>query len=208
MSPRHAATVTLLLAIALARPSAAQSDADTATTPAAPATPSHLQSWFSDRLPHHVGDLLTVVVSEQTAAREQVSRTATGNRQMALKLNANVNSGSGNPTNIAADIASQKNNDSRDVGEANHTGNLTAVLTVRITAIEPTGMLQVSGSKKVTVDGRTQNIALTGVVRPEDVSADNRVSSDRIAETVITFKGKAIGPKNGIIGSVLGMLWP
>lgn len=219
MNPCRSGWIVLALAAALAaappvsaqEPDAAAdaTEADTtAATPAAPTVPAHLRSWLSDRAPHAVGDLLTVVVDEQTAAREHVGRTATGHRQMAMKFNANINSGSGNPTDMSADLSSQKNNDSRDVGDADHTGELTAVLSVRVTAIEPGGLLRVTGSKKVSVDGRGSLITLTGVIRPEDITTDNKVLSGRIAETVITYKGKAIGPRSGIIGSLLGILWP
>jgi flagellar L-ring protein precursor FlgH len=207
----------VLGAMLFARPALSQDataptdNPDSTATPAAaktPAVPSHLRSWVSDRSPHAVGDLLTVVVDEQTAAREHVSKVATGNRGTDMKFNANINSGSGNPTNMAAAITSQNNNTSNDTGDAAHTGDLTAVLSVRVVAMEPGGLLRVGGNKKVTVDGRTTLISLTGVVRPEDISSDNQVLSQRIAETVITFKGKTIGPRTGIMGSLLGMLWP
>ena len=49
---------------------------------------------------------------------------------------------------------------------------------------------------------------LRGIVRPEDVSAANLVSSTRIADAVITYKGKKIGPRAGILGKILSILWP
>jgi hypothetical protein len=46
------------------------------------------------------------------------------------------------------------------------------------------------------------------MVRPEDVSADNVVFSNRVANANITYKGKDIGPSKGIIGKILSIFWP
>jgi flagellar L-ring protein FlgH len=165
-------------------------------------------SWLSDRVPLRVGDLLTVVVDEQTAARSRVSRTASGKRTLGTDLTANVASGSASAQNTAVKLNSGLGNDSRDAGESSRSGDLSAVLTVRITEVEPSGLAHVSGSRKVVVDGQTQEIALEGVVRPEDISASNRVASNAIADAVITYKGKKIGPRVGIMGRLLGMMWP
>ena len=164
--------------------------------------------WLSDRLPLRVGDLLTVVVDEQTVARAQVSRTATGDRSLTGDLNIHSASGTGTPGSTAIKVASGLDRDSRDQGEMSRQGRLHTVMSVRVTSLEPGGLAHVSGSRKVTVDGQAQEVALQGVVRAEDVSAGNRVASSCIADAVITYKGKKIGPSTGIMGRFLGMLWP
>ena len=58
------------------------------------------------------------------------------------------------------------------------------------------------------MDGRAQDVTLTGVIRAADVDAHNQVRSDRLADVVLTYKGKRIAPKTGFLGSLLGMLWP
>ena len=49
-------------------------------------------SWLSDRQPIRVGDLLTIVVDEQTSANEQMSTIATGNRSHNARLGIGVDS--------------------------------------------------------------------------------------------------------------------
>jgi flagellar L-ring protein FlgH len=186
--------------------------AQTGTTPA----PDSLEqtaafaraSWVSDRLPLRVGDLITVVVDEQTAAREEVSQVANGERSLDARLKADIQSGTGSGQNTDVRIGSSLGSRSDDRGTARRSGDLTAVLSVRVTALLPNGLARIEGSRKVTVDGRLQAVALTGMVRAEDVSSMNTVISSRIADAVITYKGKKIGPRNGIVGRVLSMLWP
>lgn len=178
------------------------------TTPAAPAVivrPARA-SWLSDRLPLRVGDVLTIVVDEATRANERVSTVAVGDRSYRADLNAGV--GADAMVGPAKSFGSGIRNNSRDVGEAGRTGDLTTVLSVRVTAMEPNGVARIAGTKKVTVDGRLQDITLTGVVRAEDINARRMVRSSSIADAVITYNGKKIAPKNGILGKIVGILWP
>ena len=64
--------------------------------------------------------------------------------------------------------------------------------------------------KLVNLDKNRQEVTLTGWVRPQDVSAQNAVESSRIANAEIVYAGKGdLGkPKSGILGRVLGMVWP
>jgi flagellar L-ring protein FlgH len=179
--------------------------ADSVLTPPAPVKPPRA-SWLSDRLPLRVGDLVTVVVDEQTAASEHVSQIATGNRSQRADLNAGIGTDSRIGPNKSFGTGMTSN--SRDVGDAGRTADFTAVLTVRVVEISPNGLAKISGGKKVTVDGRAQDVSLTGVIRAADVDAHNQVRSDRLADVVLTYKGKKIAPKAGFIGGFLAKLWP
>ncbi len=105
---------------------------------------------------------------------------------------------------FSTDLTSQSRND----GDVSRSGNLTAMLTVRVTGFESGGQARIEGTKTVTMDGRTQQMTLKGVVRPQDVLAQNRVLSSSVADAVITYKGKKIAPKSGLLGGILNMLWP
>ena len=181
---------------------------DSAAPPPAPkvAPPIPRASWLSDRLPLRIGDLVTIIVDEAASASERVSTQATADRAMKAKLGIGVDKdvrlGPGK------DFETGLESSSREQGESGRRGELTAVLTVRITDINAGGVATVEGSKNVTVDGRTQLVQLKGVVRAEDVSASNTIPSSRVADAVITYKGKKIGPKAGILGKILSILWP
>jgi flagellar L-ring protein precursor FlgH len=187
-----------------ATPATARADSQAPARPAA-FMPSRA-AWLSDRLPVRVGDILTVVVDEQTVANERVSTTAQANRAQRAQLGIGVDSAF--RLGPSKDFSTAHNSSSSDVGEAARQGNLTAVLTVRVTSIESNGIVTIEGGKSVSIDGRLQEVKLKGVVRPEDVSSSNLVSSSRIADAVITYKGKKIGPRTGILGKILSILWP
>ncbi len=178
-----------------------------ANQPAVQAAPSVMRAnWFSDKRQLRVGDIVTIVVDEAVNSRESQTENASKNRGQQMGLNLNVGD--------AVKIGPQKgfesgvSNDSKSTGVANRTGGLTATISVRVISIEPTGIAKLKGEKTVGVDGRNQVIGVEGVVRPEDVNSDNTVYSSRIAESVISYKGKKIGPAKGILGGILSIFWP
>jgi flagellar L-ring protein precursor FlgH len=173
---------------------------------AAPALNPQRASWLSDHRPLRVGDILTIVVDEQTAAREQVTTDAAANRAMHPKLNIGVDVGS--KLGPAKELSTGIESSSHDQSNAQRSGNLTAVIAVKVAALDALGNARIEGAKVVTVDGRNQEVKLAGTVRPEDVSPDYLVSSSRIADATISYKGKKIGPRMGILGKILSILWP
>jgi len=208
----RAALALVLLAFAPAAHAQGAATDSTAARPdsAAAAAPVPVKlpraSWLSDRLPLGVGDLVTVVVNEQTNATEHVSSVATGNRSSQADLNPNI--GSDVIVGPQKSFGTGMNSNSRDVGDAGRTAGFTAVITVRVTELSPNGIAKISGTKKVNIDGRMQDVSLSGTIRAADVDAHNQVQSNRIADAVLTYKGKKIAPRAGFIGGLLGKIWP
>lgn len=197
----------IMMTIAAAALTTQATAAQTSTSQAAPVQNVSRASWLSDRLPIQVGDILTIVVDEQAAANEQVSKIATSDRDQSASASASISTnpitGSG-----SAGFGTGLGANSRDIGEAGRRGGMEAVLSVRVIEIEPNGVLRIEGTKVVSVDGREQEVKLQGVVRSEDVLSTNLVLSTRVAEATISYDGKNIGPKKGIIGKILGIFWP
>lgn len=171
---------------------------DSAARPVAVAAAPR-QSWLSDRLPLRVGDLITIVVDESTDSRERSSNVARSVRSQEATI-------ASDPAD--ADVGIGYGARSDNTGTVNRSGQLSGVLSVRVVAMEPGGLARIEGRKVVTLDGRTQELMITGVIRSEDVTAGNTIYSSRIADAVLTYKGKKIGPSTGIIGKILGLLWP
>lgn len=197
------ARLMVLMLLVAASPLTAQVAAvPDSSRPTSPPPGGRRLGWTSDRRPLRVGDLLTVLVDEQTSASERVSTRAKTDRKQEGTLNA-----APAPDDLKS-VGIGYNASSDQTGTRDRAGDLAATLTVRVVSIEPSGVLRVDGGKLVTVDGRKQEVRLAGLVRPEDVTAGNAVLSSRIADASIIYNGKAINPKSGIFGKILGLLWP
>lgn len=197
----------MLLAVALL----AQQPAATRTpAPAPPARdttpppPPPRAGWLSDRLPVRLGAILTVVVDEQVMASDRDNKHANATRSQSGTFDLGLSATVKKPKTFGIGYGSKSDN----TGSADRSRDFSAVLSVRVTGVEPGGVLKIEGRRSVAVDGRKEEMILSGYVRAEDVAPDNSLRSSRIADATISYKGKAIGPKSGIFGKILGIFWP
>jgi flagellar L-ring protein precursor FlgH len=69
---------------------------------------------------------------------------------------------------------------------------MTTTLTARVTQVLPNGNLVLSGSKDVQVNSEHQEVLVRGVIRPIDLTPDNQVGSDRLAQLEVRINGKGV----------------
>jgi flagellar L-ring protein precursor FlgH len=75
-------------------------------------------------------------------------------------------------------------------GKINNTERLTARIAVRVVDVLPNGNMLVEGRRETVVSGEKQEAILRGIVRGEDVTANNTVFSYNLADSSIKFVGK------------------
>ncbi len=145
-----------------------------------------------------------MLIDEQAVASERTDRVASSSRGQtgAADLSAGTIA---LPSALPLGLSTGMDASSREDGRSDRRGSLFATMSVRVAAIESDGSLRVEGTRMVKVDGRQQELELTGLVRAEDVNQHNMVLSSRLANANISYKGKGIGPKKGIIGKILGI---
>jgi flagellar L-ring protein precursor FlgH len=51
------------------------------------------------------------------------------------------------------------------------------------------GNMEILGQKKLNLNNGDEYIRISGIVRPEDISASNLIASNRIADAQITYVG-------------------
>jgi flagellar L-ring protein precursor FlgH len=162
--------------------------------------PATFRGPAADQHAHRVGDLLTVLVLEATQAR---SKAATGSDR---KTDLGVSFAS---PSADYDASLDLRNKSKGEAETTRIGELRAHITVRVVALEPNGLMRIAGEQTLVVNKETQRIQLSGVVRPEDISAENTVWSSRIADADVELVGKGAvseGTRRNIVSRVLTWL--
>jgi flagellar L-ring protein precursor FlgH len=145
------------------------------------------QSLFTDIKARGVGDILTVIISEQSRASNQVqSKTE----------KTTDNSVSGGPGLGPLDFiplfkAEGKSKNTHDgKGQSVRNGSLQAKMSVTVVAVKDNGDLVIEGSRTLGISGDKETLHLSGVVRARDVSPDNAVESHVIADAEISYTGK------------------
>jgi len=183
---------------------AAAAATPTATAPVTPGTVNRV-SWASDRRAFAVGDLITVMVDDYTISSAIKEYIATDQRTRDLSASANVP-----PFNRSAGVGSRNSANETQRGTARRENRFQNELSVRVVAIEPNGLLKIRGTKLIDVDQQKQDVALTGFIRPQDISVTNVVQSARIADAQVTYTspGSLGKPKQGLVTKIIGLVWP
>jgi flagellar L-ring protein precursor FlgH len=168
-------------------------------------------SWTSDRRDFAVGDVITVMLDESTLATATKGQSGSDetSRDMGVGIDP-PNMGVAPMPSIDAKVGTSKRAQSRQQGQARRDVRFMSEMSVRVVAVGPTGLLQVKGQKLVDIDKNRQEYTLTGWVRPEDVNAQNVIASPRVADAqlVYSMKGSLGKTRGGIIGRIIGVVWP
>ena len=67
---------------------------------------------------------------------------------------------------------------------------LSTTISARVKDVLPNGYLVLEGVREVQLNDENQTVYITGVVRPEDITASNMVSSSSVAELAVRVEGR------------------
>jgi flagellar L-ring protein FlgH len=145
---------------------------------------------FENPIARHVGDVVTIVLNEATNAQ----KSATTKTQKSTNDTLPGMSLFGSPVTIhgASVLSGTLNDASKFDGEGNsaQSNSLTGYITTTVARVLPNGNLYIKGEKKIWINQGQENVVLSGVIRPVDLSPDNTISSSRVANARITYGGK------------------
>lgn len=146
---------------------------------------AHSKALFNDRKAYRVGDVITVNLEERTRS----SKSATSD----IKNNANVSIGNpsiaGNPSPLNMGLALNSDRNFKGDASADQSNSLLGSITVTVHDVYPNGNLLIRGEKWLTLNQGDEYVRVSGLVRPEDISPDNSVSSTLLADARLTYSG-------------------
>ncbi|MBN8838672.1 MAG: flagellar basal body L-ring protein FlgH [Sphingomonadales bacterium] len=133
-----------------------------------------------------VGDPLTIVLVERTAASKSASS----------QLDSGGGFGITPPTTGAlslfkqTDASASGTRNFKGAGTTDQANSLSGEMSVTVAQIFPNGTMLVQGQKRVTLNRGDEFVQIKGIVRTADVDLDNRVLSTRVADAQIAYTGK------------------
>lgn len=159
-----------------------------------------------DRTAHRVGDLVTIIVSETSAANFSASLKATKSdstkveQQLFMKTLDRI---------FKPWATSSSSNISGD-GTATQNGSMSAKIAAVVTHVMPNGAMVIEGRKTLIVNNETQTYKISGVIRRDDITSTNSVTSDSLAEAEIVMTGKGVihdRQRRGLLTQILDWLF-
>lgn len=136
-----------------------------------------------------VGDLVTILVSDQASAISRGSTSASRKSNMKAGVPALWGPRIGPLANLA-NLGSESQLEG--AGTTSRSNILTTTLTARVIDVLPNGYLVLEGTKDVQANSERQRITVRGVVRWNDLSPRNTVLSDRVGQMEIRIDGKGV----------------
>jgi flagellar L-ring protein precursor FlgH len=154
-----------------------------------------------------VGDPLTIVLVEKTAASKSAS--------------SNLDSGGGlsitPPTTGVlslfkqTDASASTTRNFKGTGTTDQSNTLSGEVSVTVAEVYPNGTMMVQGEKRVTLNRGDEFVQIKGTIRIADIDADNRVLSTRVADAQIAYTGRgdvARASRQGWLGRFFSVVSP
>jgi flagellar L-ring protein FlgH len=145
---------------------------------------------FENPVARHVGDIVTIVLNEATAAKKSAttdtSKTTTDTLPGMTLLGAAA-------TLHGTPLLSNNINDAtkfQGAGDSAQSNSMTGYITVTVARVLPNGNLFVKGEKRIGINQGSEFVRLSGVIRPIDLAPDNSIPSLKVAAAKISYDGK------------------
>ena len=157
------------------------------------------QSLFTDIKANRVGDILTVIISEQSRGSNQIQTKTTKSSKQDVRGGPGLGTLNFLPL-FGVEGESKSTHDGK--GQNIRNRSLNAKMSVTVVAIRDNGDLVIEGTRIVVISGDKETLSLSGVVRQRDVSPGNTIDSYLIADAEISYTGKgaaSAGARPGFI---------
>jgi flagellar L-ring protein FlgH len=156
------------------------------------------RGFFKDQRAHKIGDILTVVVTIDDSAKISNSTSRSRDSENEAGVGGVLGSlfggiGGGVPgLDVSADgsISTRSALSDAGTGSVNRREALETQVAAVVVQVLPNGNLVIEGRQEVRVNFEVRDLIVAGIVRPEDIQADNTIPSSKIAEARISYGGR------------------
>ncbi|GGI67644.1 flagellar basal body L-ring protein FlgH [Shewanella gelidii] len=149
---------------------------------------SQASSLYSDLRAHRVGDIITIVLQESTRA----SKSAANEIKKGSDLTLNPITAAGQNVTIngkSIDIGYKDDMNTKRESDADQSNSLSGSISANVMKVLNNGNLVVRGEKWISINNGDEFLRVTGIVRAQDISPDNTIESQRIANARIQYSG-------------------
>jgi flagellar L-ring protein precursor FlgH len=154
------------------------------------------QAFFKDQRASEIGDILTVVINIEDEAEmtNTTSRTRSSNEdaQLPALLGWEQDLGKYLPEAIDNNDLTEFSSTSNASGDGSteREEEIDVKVAAVVTHVLPNGNMVIQGRQEVRVNFEKRVLEVAGVIRPQDISINNTISYEQIAEARIAYGGE------------------
>ena len=156
-------------------------------------------SLFADKKDLQIGDIIQVNIDENLTSNTNNKRELSNDRNSSL--GGGLLAGTGTNTlggtasgiadkfnrNLGVDFSTQSTNSDSGEVKTSFAESFSTSISAIIEQTYQNGNYYIKGSKELLIDGQKQVIIVTGVIRPYDISSENSISSNQIANLKLMY---------------------
>ncbi|HAH11488.1 MAG TPA: flagellar basal body L-ring protein [Alphaproteobacteria bacterium] len=155
------------------------------------------RSFFKDQRASRIGDIVTVRIdiADQAQVSNQTTRSRKSDEKADLTNLLGLETGvvgkllpDGYTPSAALDIGSDSA--TQGAGAVNRSEKIALTVAAVVSQVLPNGNLVVEGRQEVRINFEVRELTVSGIVRPEDVSATNEIKHSQLAEARISYGGR------------------
>lgn len=144
---------------------------------------------FSDPRAAKIGDVITVHISINDSATFGNSTDRALNSEIKGGLNYQLQSAT-SQSQWYPSVDTTSSSTTQGQGSIDRSEKIQLSVGAVVTDVMPNGNLLISGSQEVRVNYELRVLNVAGIVRPRDISKENTISYDKIAEARISYGGR------------------
>jgi flagellar L-ring protein precursor FlgH len=176
---------------------------------------------YEDRKARGLNDLVTINIVENSSASKKADTATSRDSSMNFGLDSLLGiplkydfSGvftPGDAFSLTPQVKGTTKNSSAGSGSTTRAGSLVATITARVVDVLPNGNFIIESRKDITVNREKQVLLLRGVIRPDDIAADNTILSSYVANAEMIYTGDGVindKQGQGWLVRVLDKVWP
>ncbi len=169
---------------------------------------------FSDPKAREVGDVVTIEVYENISGSGSSQNSSSKKSTYDLNVNKPTLFGKkvpGKSKDPLVGFSTSPSTTFTGKGATKRNAKLIATISARVVKVYPNGDLYVVGEKVIRINDDYQVLRISGIVRPEDISPDNRVPSSKVANMYVEYNGKGYfneSQRPGWLARFLSKIWP
>jgi flagellar L-ring protein FlgH len=151
-------------------------------------------SFFDDQRASQVGDIVTIHITIDDTARltNQSSRSREGSASIANPSLFGTRlpglGGAEEDPEILLELGSEFSRSGE--GEISRNERIRLRLAALVVQLLPNGNFVIAGRQEIKVNEEIRELRVAGIVKPQDISPDNSIPYDKIAEARITYGGR------------------
>jgi flagellar L-ring protein FlgH len=170
----------------------------------------------TNRRARYVNDIVTIIVSETVSGGNKATTNTSRDTSTAHAITALLgvdNSILANNATMGGSLSlgGTSANSLKGAGDTSRSSTLSASISARVIKVLDNGNLLIEGKRQMTVNAEDQFIIINGIVRPEDITANNTVASQYIADARILYTGEGVvndKMRPGWLTRVADWVWP